>query len=46
VRDPEAVARDVARGYYTVEQARRLWGVVLCDDAVDQAATARERMPR
>ena len=42
-REPELVARDVARGYYTEEEAARLWGVVLRDGAVDAAATARAR---
>ena len=45
-REPELVARDVARGYYTAAQARRLWGVVLRDGAVDAEATAKERTPR
>jgi N-methylhydantoinase B len=43
LRDPALVARDVARGYYTAEQAARLWGVVLRNGAVDEAATARAR---
>jgi N-methylhydantoinase B len=40
-RDPALVARDVARGYYTAEQARRLFGVACAaDGAVDAGATA------
>ena len=44
-RDPELVARDVRRGYYTVEQARKEFGVVLSLDtlAVDMSATAAAR---
>src|SRR4029079_5155467 len=38
-RDPSAVARDVSRGYYTVEQAAELYGV-------DVAKTAVARRPR
>jgi len=38
------VARDVARGYYTAEQARALYGVALtADGAVDVAATTALR---
>jgi N-methylhydantoinase B len=41
-RDPALVARDVRRGYYTREQARELFGVVLdpATLAPDAAATA------
>ncbi len=44
-RDPELVALDVARGYYTVEQADDLFGVVLTGEPrqVDAAATAARR---
>jgi len=42
-REPELVARDVARGYYGAEDAARLWGVVLKDGTVDEAATAKVR---
>ncbi len=42
-RDPALVARDVTRGTYTSAQAESLWGVVLRDGAVDEAATAARR---
>jgi N-methylhydantoinase B len=44
-RDPDAVAADVARGYYTVEQAAEKFGVVLAGAPakVDVAATAAMR---
>ena len=44
-RDPALVLNDVSRGYYTVEQARDLFGVVLNTDpaGVDAAATAALR---
>jgi N-methylhydantoinase B len=43
-RDPALVARDVRRGYFTREEARRSYLVVLGADAqVDAAATARLR---
>ncbi len=44
-RDPEMVRRDVARGYFTVEDAARDYGVVLAGEplAVDLAATDRFR---
>ena len=40
-RDPALVLKDVARGYYTVAQARELFGVILRSDlsGVDAAAT-------
>ena len=38
-RDPACVALDVKRGYVSVEAARRDYGVVLENGAVDQAAT-------
>jgi N-methylhydantoinase B len=45
-RDPARVADDVRQGYVTREAAAELYGVVLADDGIDQAATAalRERM--
>lgn len=43
-RDPARVARDVARGYYTIEEARERFAVALGPDgAVDDAATRRLR---
>jgi len=43
-REPARVARDVGRGYYTADQARALFGVVLtADGSVDAAATASLR---
>ncbi len=43
-REPEAVIRDVTRGYYTREQVAELWGVALnADLSVDEAGTARLR---
>jgi N-methylhydantoinase B len=50
-RDPDLVRRDVARGYFTVEDAARDYGVALAGDppVVDREATARlrrERRPR
>jgi N-methylhydantoinase B len=43
-RDPALVARDVARGYYRRDDARRLWGVALDGSgAVDTAGTATLR---
>jgi len=44
-RDPILVLTDVARGYFTVEQARDQFGVVLFDDlsGVDTVATAALR---
>ena len=46
-REPWRVARDVARGYVSVEAAERDYGVILRDGAVDEAATkaARAAMP-
>jgi N-methylhydantoinase B len=44
-RDPELVARDVAKGYYTPEQAASWFGVRLGDDGtVDRDATASARL--
>ena len=43
-RDPALVARDVARGYYTVAQAAERFGVVLGSAGrVDQSATSARR---
>lgn len=44
-RDPALVARDVMRGYYTSEEAERLFGVVLTGDPpeADLRATAARR---
>ncbi len=44
-REPERVLQDVRNGYYTAEQARDLFGVVLTEDgsAIDHAATRRTR---
>lgn len=45
-RDAVLVAREVQRGYYTVDQARALFGVVIAaDGSVDEAATREERAP-
>ena len=40
-RDPQRVAQDVARGYYTREQARDWFGVVLAEDGSDDAGATR-----
>ena len=46
LRDPAKVADDVRLGYYTPEEATRLFGVALTQaGAVDAAATARLRDP-
>ncbi len=47
-RDPELVRRDVVRGYLTVEDGERDYGVVLAGapPAVDGPATARRRAQR
>ena len=44
-RDPEAVLLDVRRGYYTLDQAQTLFGVVLTGDlsGIDSDATASTR---
>ena len=42
-RDPDAVARDVIAGLVSVARAHDLYGVVLADGAVDEAATAQRR---
>jgi N-methylhydantoinase B len=46
MRDPALVARDVMRGTYTASQADSLWGVVLRDGVVDEAATQARRAAR
>ncbi|TQM36772.1 hydantoinase B/oxoprolinase family protein [Pseudonocardia cypriaca] len=43
LRDPERVAADVADGYVSAATAESTYGVVLGDDGVDAAATARAR---
>jgi N-methylhydantoinase B len=45
-RDPALVRRDVARGYYSVEQVADLFGVVIVGGAVDPVATAALRAHR
>lgn len=46
-RPPAQVALDVTRGYYTRDEAARLFGVALdADGAVDPAGTTRLRQPR
>jgi N-methylhydantoinase B len=47
-RDPNLVARDVERGYYTRAEAQSLFGVVLGDDGAPQivATQALRRRPR
>jgi len=45
-RDPAAVLDDVKNGYVTLKAARTLYGVVIGDDAVDEAATREARKPR
>ena len=45
-RAPDLVARDVARGYYTVEQAADIFGVVIADTAAEMAQTAKLRAGR
>ena len=47
-RDPDAVAADVARGYYTVEQAAERFGVILAGTPpkVDTEATTARRSGR
>jgi N-methylhydantoinase B len=44
LRDPEAVARDVRRGFVSPERARQCYGVIVGPDgSVDLEATTRER---
>jgi N-methylhydantoinase B len=49
-RDPEAVCRDIEKGYVTVDEARETYGVVVSEDkgevVVDQEETAEERSGR
>jgi N-methylhydantoinase B len=45
-RDPELVVRDVARGYYTAEDAERDYGVVLRGDPPQLEGTATEELRR
>jgi N-methylhydantoinase B len=42
-RDPAAVLRDVADRFYSVKEAREIFGVVIEGATVDEAATARAR---
>jgi len=42
-REPERVLTDVRRGFVTAEAARAEYGVVIADDAVDEAATGTLR---
>lgn len=42
-RDPAAVATDVIAGLVSVSRALDIYGVVLSDGTVDEAATARQR---
>ena len=42
-RDPARVAEDVAGDYVSVEAARDLYGVVIVDGEVDEAATSNLR---
>ncbi len=46
LRAPEKVLADVERGFVTTESAEQDYGVVVCDGAVDEAATARLRQSR
>lgn len=43
MRDPQAVRRDVELGYYTADDAKRLFAVVLENGAVSEQATVRLR---
>lgn len=43
-RDPGLVAEDVRLGRYSVEDAERLFGVVIVEGAVDKVATTQRRM--
>jgi len=42
-RDPEAVLQDLYRGYYTIDEAENLFGVVIAAGKVDKAATKKLR---
>ncbi len=47
LRDPEAVLDDVLEGYLAVEAADRVYGVVIVDERIDEAASdARRRAIR
>ncbi len=43
-RDPALVAEDVRLGRYSVEEAERLFGVVIEEGAVDKVATTQRRL--
>ena len=45
-RNPELVLRDLERGYYTVDQAAELFGVVVGSGTVDALATETLRDQR
>jgi N-methylhydantoinase B len=45
-RDPDLVLRDVTRGYYDIDQAADLFGVILEAGKVDREATDRNRRDR
>jgi N-methylhydantoinase B len=45
-RDPELVLRDVRLGYYTAEQAAKMFGVVVAADAIDREATRELRVAK
>lgn len=45
-RDPDLVLRDVTRGYYDIDQAADLFGVILEAGKVDRVATDRIRRDR
>ncbi len=46
-RDPALVARDIARGYYTVDEAKARFAVIVtADGTVDTTATAHARAER
>ena len=45
-RDPAMVLADIREGYVSVEAAARDYGVVIAADAVDEAATQKERVGR
>lgn len=42
-RDPQRVLRDVVEGRVTLERARRVYGVVVAGDSVDEKATSELR---
>lgn len=42
-RNPEAVLQDLYRGYYSIAEAEDLFGVVVANGQVDEAATAKLR---